>query len=85
MERIEVQSKPGYYTVYSDSREQTYLVLEGLDPSKIHTPLAVEKFLLEQISIITIVYWCAFILTLGYLIVTYILVPIFGHRNVLEQ
>jgi len=77
MELIETESKAGYYYTFVGEDGQTYLVLEGLDPSMVHTPQAVESFMLAHYDFFALAYSGLLLATFVYLAGTYLIIPLY--------
>ena len=77
MERIEAESKVGYYDTYHNEQGEVYLVLGGLDVQQIHTPGALESFLLAHYDSFALAYWGLALATFTYLIGSYLVIPLY--------
>ena len=78
MEYQPQESKPGKYDVYLNADGKKYIVLEGLDPTDIHTPGALEQWTHKHYTEIAFAYWVIFFLTFAYLVVTYLAIPLYA-------
>ena len=80
MEITQLEQKIGYSVWQNDANEQ-YLVVEGLDPTQVHTPGMVESFLIEHYTIFAVLYWLLLVVIFMYLITHYIIKPLLTRHN----
>lgn len=77
MDYLQDESKPGYYDMFQNNQDgKKYIVLDGLNPADIHTPGVLEQWTHQRYSQLELVYWIIFFVTLIYLILTYLAIPL---------
>lgn len=76
MEWISTENKNGYSIMHNSAGEE-YIVIDGLDPNQVHTPVGLERFMLENFALFAILYWLLLLGTFTYLIAHYLLGPLY--------
>ncbi len=83
MDYVPEESKPGYFDVFNNTVDgKKYIVLDGLNPTDIHTPGVLETWTHSHYDQLATMYWIVFFVTLIYLIGTYIVIPLSSKFNI---
>jgi len=79
MEWINTEKKSGY-SIWQNSDNEQYIVIDGLDPNQIHSPGAIESFLIQHYDALAVAYWLLIIATFAYVIIRHIIVPLYRRK-----
>lgn len=75
MELTHIEEKNGY-SLWQNNANDTYIVIDGLDPNQVHTTGLIEGFMVEHYAFFAVVYWILLVLVFAYVTVKHLFLPI---------
>ena len=80
MDLIKIEDKH-IYEVWQAKNGDEYLVLDGLDPTQVHSPGTLETFMVNHYGFFAVMYWLLLFFIFSFLILHFLVLPLIARAQ----